>query len=106
MNDTTSIDLARRHFADIAGWPRHVANETALECERLHRLRRDDPAIGPLAGSLLAQFAQHAGLAEGAQARQAADEVAACYRRQYGHPPPYPWHASSPSLASTSPGSN
>lgn len=106
MDDTPSIDVARRHFAETAGWPRHVANETALEFERLCRLRHDDPAVGPLAGSLLAQFARQAGLPGGTVAREPADEVAACYRRHYGHPPPYPWHASSPSIAGTSPGSN
>lgn len=106
MDTPASTELARRHFTERADWPRHVANETALEFERLRRLQQQDPALGPLAGSLLSQFAQQAGCAAGAVARRAADEVAACYRAQYGHPPPYPWHASSPALASTSPGSN
>lgn len=110
MHATDACASARRHFLDEAAWPRHVANETALEFERLCRLRADDPAIGPLPGSLLAQFAQVAGsdsTCDAARApTRAADDVAARYRQRFGHPPPYPWHASSPALAATSPGAN
>lgn len=105
MDTTEACALARRHFLDEADWPRHVANETALEYERLRRLQQQDPAIGPLPGSLLAQFAHAAGGA-GALSGRAADVVAQQYRSQFGHSPPYPWHATSPAIENTTPAVN
>lgn len=99
MNNPELIAHARAHFLASAGWPRHVANETALEYERLCRLQEHDPLVAPDDESLLHQFSRFVGelqAGDGAaptRPASGANASATRYQQRFGHPPPYPWQA-------------
>lgn len=92
MIDNDSLARARDHFVAVEGWPRHVANETALEFERLHRLRATALEVAPDEGSLLDRFGTRAGAVAIASSVDS-QTSAARYRQVFGHQPPYPWRA-------------
>ena len=101
MNDSSqAIERAKTSLIRDRGLPRHVANETALEYERLCLLRQEWPAARPQAGSLLATFCgQVEGVAAGAGSDSA--ELADRYRARFADPLPYPWQRGQVDLQAT-----
>ncbi len=101
MNDSgQAIEQAKTSLIRDRGLPRHVANETALEYERLRLLRQEWPAARPEPGSLLAAFCRQV---EGDAAGVGPDaaELADRYRARFADPLPYPWQRGQVALHAT-----
>jgi hypothetical protein len=85
-----NIASSQKAHLDPSSWLPHVRNETALEAQRLHRLRELDATIQPVKGSLLDFFAKANGLKIDV-CEELEPATIELYRARNGFSPTYPW---------------